>query len=85
MDGFSTQRLTRPDVARYIRDKTGAPVSPRSVERLPIPYVCFYGRALYAPEDVDAWIAERMRQAARRVAPSARRRDLDHLLGNATA
>ena len=57
--------LTRREAAEYLSRLIG-PVSPRTLEALDVPYRAPFGRAIYAPADLEAWAAKRLANAPRR-------------------
>lgn len=57
--------LTRREAAEYLARLIG-PVSPRTLEALDVPYRAPFGRAIYAPADLEAWAAKRLADAPRR-------------------
>jgi hypothetical protein len=64
--------LPRPAARTYLEEKIGVPLGPRALESLPIPYVLINRRALYAQEDLDAWVQTVVANAVRRVRISRR-------------
>lgn len=59
------QYLTRQEAAAYVRERYGLPCSPRTLAKLATvgggPVYRRAGlRALYAPADMDEWVASRM-------------------------
>lgn len=67
-------RLLRPEAAAYISEQLGSPVSPRTMEVLPVPFVVLNKRAAYLPSDLDEYVAQVLAAAPRRTGRPRRSR-----------
>ena len=45
-------RMTRVAAAAWFTEQTGVPMSPRTLEKLEIPYCVLVGRSMYHPRDI---------------------------------
>lgn len=68
-------RLRRADVPGYLAEKHGITISRRTIEKYAVlgggPRFAYWGRIpLYAPDDIDAWVASKL---TRTVASTAER------------
>ena len=59
--------LRRKAAADYIFEKTGVPMSDRTLEKRPIPFCIINGKAVYTQADLDAYISQLMNGASRRM------------------
>lgn len=60
------KRLTRVQAAAHLADRLGVPFSPRTVEKLPVPYALLNGRSSYLATDLDAYADSMTASATRR-------------------
>jgi hypothetical protein len=60
------KRYLRRAAAEYIEERTGAPMSDRTLERRPIPYDIVNGRASYTEPNLDIYIEHVLGGAAQR-------------------
>lgn len=58
--------LTRKDAVAHARKKHGIQVSPRTLEKWPVPYQVVAGRSMYVAADIDAFFAALIAAAPRR-------------------
>ncbi len=63
----AVKRYLRRAAAEYISERTGVPMSDRTLERRSIPYDVINGRASYTEPNLDIYIEQVLGGAARRM------------------
>jgi hypothetical protein len=61
------RRHNRLSAAAHLTGRLGKPVSPRTMPRLPVPYIVVLGEALYEEPDLDAYADALLAAAPRRI------------------
>lgn len=65
-------RMTRVAAAAWFTEQTGVPMSPRTLEKLEIPYCVLVGRSMYHPRDIELYIQKIDAGASRRTGSAGR-------------
>jgi hypothetical protein len=61
------KRLNRQAAATYVSETYGVPLSPRTLEATPVPFIVVNGHALYEVEDLDRYAQGKIAAASRRL------------------